>query len=460
MLTPGEMRQVDEEARSGGTPLDTLVARAGSAVARAATDLLGTLYGKKVVVVAGPGNNGADGKVAARLLARRGAKASVLDARECPAQLPPCDLVIDAAFGTGFHGEYKAPDPGTAPVLAVDVPSGLDAASGAAGPGAVSAAVTVTFGALKPGLLLGEGRSRAGRLVVAPIGLPVPSPAECDICLMGDEDIDLLPARPLEAHKWQSALAVVAGSPGMYGAPSFVSRAAARAGAGMVRLAIPGADPGELPISEAVSRVLPATGFDEAALSGLERCKALVIGPGLGTERPTRASVRRLVAAAAVPVVVDADGLTALGEAESAAEVVAPREKETVLTPHAGEYARLAGEPPGEDRLASVRSLARTTGAVVLLKGSSTVVASPGGKVLLATAGTSRLATAGTGDVLAGVIGAFLARGLPALEAAGVAAHVHGRAAELGFAEGLLAGDLPDLVAAVLSRHAAGLGAG
>lgn len=453
VLTVTEMRDVDARASAAGVPTERLIERAGTAVAAEAVKLLGGAYAKRVVVVAGPGNNGADGRVAASVLSRRGAKVLVLDARDAPGHLPKSDLVIDAAFGTGFRGEYKAPETGGAPVIAVDVPTGVDAETGAASDEAVRAIVTVTFGALKPGLLLGEGRNRAGRVVVKPIGLPVPPVDECAIRSVSDADVvSLVPARGWESHKWRTALAVVAGSPGMYGAPTFVSHAAARAGAGMVRLGIPGAEPGDLPVSEAVSRVLPVSGFDEAALEGLERCKALVVGPGLGTERPTRSAVRRLVTKSPVPTVIDADGLNALGEDTSAAEVIAPRSAETVLTPHEGEYARLAGSPPGTDRLASVRRLAHTTGSVVLLKGSTTVVASPQGTVLLATAGTSRLATAGTGDILSGVIGAFIARGMSVLEAAAVAAHVHGRAAEEGFADGLVAADLPELVAAVLSR--------
>lgn len=455
VLTVEEMRAVDEAAGAAGTPLDELIGRAGTAVALAAASLLGGTYGRRVVVVAGPGHNGADGRVAARLLSRRGARVLVVSTAEKPRRLPPSDLVIDAAFGTGFRDEYLAPDPCGAPVLAVDVPTGVDANTGAAPGEAVEAVATVTFGALKPGLLFGEGRRLAGRLIVAPIGLPVPSAEECRIRLVDDSDIiERIPAREWESHKWKTAVAVVAGSPGMYGAPFFVSHSAARAGAGMVRLGIPGASPSDLPVSEAVSRSLPLSGFDQAALEGLERCKALVVGPGLGTERPTRASVRRLVEKSPVPTVVDADGLTALGEDTSAAEVLKGREATTILTPHEGEYARLAGAPPGADRISATARVAERVRGTVLLKGSTTVVADAHGSVLLVTAGSSRLATAGTGDVLSGVIGAFLARGMSGLDAAAVAAHVHGRAAELGRPDGLVAGDLPELVATVLSTAA------
>ncbi len=461
VLTIEEMRAVDAAAAGSGTPVEALVERAGTAVATEALRLLGGGYGRRVVVVAGPGNNGADGKVAARVLSRRGARIVVLDARALPTHLPACDLVVDAAFGTGFRGEYRAPETGGAPVLAVDLPTGVDADTGEVRSGAVRARATVTFGSLKPGLLLAEGCQHAGEVRIRRLGLPVPAAADCSIRLVEDEDVvELLPARGAESHKWKTALSVVAGSPGMYGAPSLVARAASRAGAGMVRLGIPGAAPGDLPSTEAVSRVLPATGFHEVALEGIERTSALVVGPGLGTERTTRASVRRLVAKAPVPVVIDADGLTALGEDASAAEVLAPRSAPTVLTPHDGEFARLAGAAPGADRITAVRRLAARLGAVVLLKGSTTLVASPEGTVLVAAAGSAKLATAGTGDVLSGMIGAFLARGLPPLEAAALAAHVHGRAAALAPAEGLIAGDLPGLVAAVLTDAATASGGG
>jgi NAD(P)H-hydrate epimerase len=188
---------------------------------------------------------------------------------------------------------------------------------------------------------------------------------------------------------------------------------------------------------------------------GLDRVRALVVGPGLGDggkEAGPESTLGRLLSAAPVPAVVDADGLRAFPNPEVAAGVVKARSAPTVLTPHDGEYARLVGRPPGEDRIADVRAVAQQTGAVVLLKGSPTVVADPDGRVLLVSSGSARLATAGTGDVLSGAIGAFLARGLPALEAAAFAAHCHGRAAALGPAEGLVASDLPDLMSRWLSE--------
>jgi NAD(P)H-hydrate epimerase len=205
-----------------------------------------------------------------------------------------------------------------------------------------------------------------------------------------------------------------------------------------------------------VALSVPATDFADLVLAELARCQALVIGPGLGSDPGVVSSVRDVVTRAQVPVVVDADGLGALGPADSAREVLAGRRVPAVLTPHEGEYARLAAGSaiaghPGADRVAAARQLAELLGAVVLLKGSTTAVAAPDGEAFLVTSGSSRLATAGTGDVLSGIVGAFLARGLDPLRAAALAAHVHGRAAGLGFVEGLVAGDLPVLVARVLS---------
>jgi NAD(P)H-hydrate epimerase len=191
------------------------------------------------------------------------------------------------------------------------------------------------------------------------------------------------------------------------------------------------------------------------------KCKAIVVGPGLGVGSPVADEIRAVVAGASAPVVVDADALTALGDAGSARTLLDKRSAPTILTPHDGEYARIAGAPPGANRLDAARRLARSTGAVVLLKGSLTAVASPDGNasapdVLLSAAGGPALATAGSGDVLSGVIGAFCARGLGALEAAALAAHVHGRAAALGPAQGLVAGDLPPLVGRWLTEVAGG----
>jgi hydroxyethylthiazole kinase-like uncharacterized protein yjeF len=487
VLAPVEMAGVDRRATD---PVDVLVGRAGAAVARQAARLLGGTYGKEVVVVVGKGNNGADGRLAAQLLAGNGARVNVLEAANLPggAALPPSDLVIDAAYGTGLERPYSPPDPGRVPVLAVDIPSGLSGLTGEVlpGGGAMAAVATVTFAALKPGLLLGTGPALAGNVQVADIGLGQLVDATATGWVVEDNDVvRLLPRRVRDTHKWQTAVQVVAGSPGMTGAPWFVSRAALRAGAGYVRLSMPGVEPTILPPSEVVHLPVPATGWHGQVLEDLSRVKALVVGPGLG---PMAASggepglpggeVGALVAAAPVPVVIDADGLNAIGSLEALRVIVAKRSHPTVITPHVGELTRLAGHPPGADHVAAARDAAARSGAIVLLKGSTTVVAAPAGtesgvqagaegssgppdssgagappeKVLMSVAGDARLATAGTGDVLSGVIGAFIARGVPAFEAAALGAHVHGQAARGGFVEGLVAGDLPDLVAKWLSE--------
>jgi len=452
ILTVAEMQAVDAAAQAT-TPMEELVARAGIAVAVAALGMLGGAYGRHVVVVAGKGNNGADGRVTADRLRRRGARVTVVEPGG-PGVLPPADLVIDAAFGTGFRGEYRAPQvaPGT-PVLAVDIPSGVLGDSGAAAGHVLPADRTVTFAARKPGLVQGDGVGLAGRVTVADIGLPT---GTARAHLVEDADIARLVApRHRDDNKWSSAVLVVAGSPGMTGAAGLCARAAYRAGAGMVRLGVPGADLVDTPASEAVGVELPADGWAEAALAQAERCRAIVVGPGLGRDPGTADQVRALLAGTDVPVVVDADGLFALGRLDPASPLRA--EPTVVLTPHDGEYRRLLDGAPGPDRLAAARRLAEASGAVALVKGSTTAVAQPSGEVLVTMAGSPRLASAGTGDVLSGVIGALLARGVAPLAAAGLGAHLHGRAAGQGRSEGLVAGDLPDLVSSVLSDLRPGL---
>ncbi len=443
VLTPEEMTAVDAAAPE---PLDMLVERAAAAVAREAERMLGGTYGRRVVVVAGKGNNGADGRAAADRLRRRGARVVVVDAASSPADLPPCDLVIDAAYGTGFHGSYVAPrSPAGVRVLAVDIPSGVDGLTGEAEDGAVRADVTVTFAALKPGLLLAAGPDHSGRVEVADIGLDVDG---ARMHLLEDADVAArLPRRPRESHKWQAAVFVAAGSPGLTGAALLAGRAAMRAGAGSVRLGVPGADLALLPLAEMVGVPLPAEGWAAAALEAAERCRSLVVGPGLGRDSRTVGEVRRLLGGASHPAVVDADGLAAV-------DGLVPGEAPRVLTPHEGEYRRLCGSAPGADRVGAVRALAERTGAVALLKGPTTVVAAPGGEVRFVTSGGPRLATAGSGDVLSGVIGAFLACGLDGLDAASLGAHAHGAAAALGPERGLVAGDIVELLPRWLSHHA------
>jgi hydroxyethylthiazole kinase-like uncharacterized protein yjeF len=448
VLTPEEMKAVD---RSAPEPVEVLVDRAGAAVARAATAMMGGAYGRRVVVLAGKGNNGADGRVAADRLRRRGAGVTVIDATDEPDRLPPSDLVIDAAYGTGFRGDYTAPDPAGAPVLAVDIPSGVDGLTGEAGDGAVRATATLTFAALKPGLLFGAGADHAGRVTVADIGLDV---SRSTIGLVEGADVGgWMPDRPRESHKWKTAIWMVAGSPGMTGAADLSARAAMRSGAGTVRLGIPGQAPAPR-FPEVIGRWLQAEGWDEEVAGDLGRMKAVVLGPGLGRSAATAEAVRRLLAVAEVPVVVDADALFALGSLDDPIRFLRRRPGPTVLTPHDGEFSRLAGCPPGPRRISAARHLAFTTGATVLLKGSTTIVADPLGDVMLTDAGDARLATAGSGDVLAGVVGALLAQGLDPPKAAAAGAFVHGTAAGLGWRRGVVAGDLGDLLPVVFNSLA------
>ncbi|HUP85820.1 MAG TPA: NAD(P)H-hydrate dehydratase [Acidimicrobiales bacterium] len=436
-MTPDEMRAVDAAAPEG---LDVLVERAGAAVARVALEELGGAYGRRVVVVCGKGNNGADGRVAARRLRARGVRVVELDAASASGSvLPACDVVIDAAYGTGFHGTYHAPDPLGAVIVAVDVPSGD-----------VRADVTVTFAALKPALLFSDA---AGAVLVEDIGLDVSS-ARIHVVEPADV-LGRLPRRPRNAHKYAVGVAVVAGSPGMTGAAWLVSLAALRCGSGYCRLAIPGADVAAMVPSEAVAVPLAAEGWSSAALASCDRMRALAIGPGLGRAEATVGETKRVLAEAPIPVVVDADGLYALGSLDEAAEVLRSRVAPTLLTPHDGEFARLAGEAPptGPERIETVRELAARLGATVLLKGPVTIVAAPDGEVLVSRHGPPSLATAGTGDVLTGICAAFLATGLSPLEAGGLGATAHATAAHAGHRVGLVAGDLPELVAAFLSGH-------
>lgn len=436
------MAQVDASATE---PLDELVRRAGFAIAVEARRLLRGTYGRRVSVVAGKGNNGADGRVAATVLRRWGAQVRVVDAADAPSEIRDADLVIDAAYGTGFRGEYRAPDCGRTPVLSVDIPSGIDGLTGAEHGRAPSAAVTVTFGAHKPGLLFGAGAERSGQVRVAGIGL------DCGTTrtwLVGDTDVALRwPRRSGQAHKWRAAVWVIGGSPGMTGAPALASRGAFRSGAGYVRVSSPGTAsiPGA-PL-EAVTTPLPLVGWNRTVPDDAARFGALVVGPGLGRSDAARDAVLQLVDTVRLPVVLDGDGLWAFASGSAAV----PSSATVIVTPHDGEYTQLCGTPPGPDRVEAARHLARSRGVTVLLKGPTTVVATPAGEARIVASGSSRLATAGTGDVLSGVIGALIAAGAGGFDAAWLAAHVHGRAAAWCPDVGAVAGDVADALPVAIS---------
>ena len=466
VVTPAEMRAIDAAAPE---PVDELIRRAGAAVARSAIDLLGGTYGRVVNVIAGCGNNGADGRDAADRLRRRGIKVRVIDATSCPAVLPSADLVIDAAYGTGYRHDparpWAAPDVGQALVLAVDIPSGVDGLTGVAATPVLCADRTITFQALKPGLLFADGPSVAGEVAVADIGLDT-SAIACH--LVDSSDIARWwPKRSSNAHKWNAAVKVVAGSESMSGAAELCTAAALRGGSGLVSLSSPGCRPNTR--SEVVQRAIGTADFAIDALSDIDRFGALVIGPGLGRDDDTLLATRDCIRDASVPAVVDGDAIfAAAGGAEGSGAVLRDREPPTVITPHDGEFSTLVGHSPTADRIAACRCAAADLDSHVLLKGPTTVVASPPpttsvpttatgsdatksasnglGAVLLVDRGDQRLATAGSGDVLAGLLGAALAADVEPLHAAAAAAWIHGAAADLGPVEGLLAGDLVDLI--------------
>ncbi len=445
VLSVAEMAAVDAAAPE---PVDELIERAGSVVAWAALRMLGGSYGKRVIVVAGKGNNGADGRSAGRRLSDRGVRVRLYEATDAPARLPACDLVIDAAYGTGFRGDYVAPDPGSAPVLAIDIPSGVHGDTGVACKGAVVATTTVTMGALKPGLLLADGPDHAGEVIVEGIGLDTSTER---VRLVEDADVRAwVPRRPRDSHKWRGAVCVVGGSPGLYGAAGLAAGSAQRAGSGMVRLAIPGGTPSgpPKPISS-LGADLPLRHWGKAAIDATDRCSAAIIGPGLGRSHDALDNAAEFVAGTTIPLIVDADGLDL---SVIRREVIKAREAPVVITPHDAEFDRLAGRYPGEDRIGDVVALAHSTGCVVLLKGPTTIVADPAGRVLMTNAGDQRLATGGTGDVLSGILATFCARGVPAFEAAAAAAYVHGVAGRLGPIDGLVAEDLLPLLPAALGK--------
>ncbi len=480
------MRAIDRWAiDEQGVPSLDLMERAGIGVARAVEQLAPDGL---VTVLCGKGNNGGDGLVAARLLRDAGREVAVLtagppdelkgDARENLLRLPgeppvplrpvrDCAVIIDALLGTGFAGEPRgavaeaiaAANACGAPVVSVDVPSGVDASTGVVCASAVRAAITVTFHAAKPGLWINPGKAHAGEVRTLDIGIPRGAPTVADVGLIDSAVLSLLPHRGPTSTKFSSGHVLVAGgSRGLTGAPRMAAHAAMRTGAGYVTACVPASAQtilatGELP--ELMTRGLPdedgsltTAGVDavcEAALRG----GALALGPGLGRGSNAVAFARELGRRAPVPTVIDADGLNAhagrLGD-------LAARGAATVLTPHAGELGRLLELPSEEierERLRHVRAAAELAQAVVVLKGDDTLVADPtdAGVVALSVGGSPALATAGTGDVLTGVIAALLAQGLPAFVAAAAAVQLHAAAGrfaaqKVGSADSVIASDV------------------
>lgn len=428
ILSSAAMRRADARAvaRRG---VDALVRDAGLAIALVARDHLGSVYGARVAVLAGPGLNGADGRVAAEQLRRRGALVTIVNVADQPPALRGFDLVIDAAFGLGCSRPYRAPHvPPTTIVVAADLPSGVNADTGEVLGQPMKAHVTVALGALKAAHVTGHAAAYVGELRVYTLGIE----SDGGDGLLERSDLTDFVRWNRTDHKWHHAVDVIAGSTMMPGAADLVTRGALAGGASMIRLATRGELGGRVAIASEVVRT-------DAAPD--PRSRAVVAGPGLGRDAVAWLAAR--LADVRVPVVLDADGLD-----ESVLAV--RRSTPWVLTPHDGEYERLVGSSPSSDRLDAARTLARSSGCVVLLKGPTTVVASPDGLVRVIQSGTSALATAGTGDVLAGLVGASIARGHDPFDAAALAAYVHG-AAGSRLSRYARSSDLPAAIGEVLS---------
>jgi NAD(P)H-hydrate epimerase len=425
-------------AAEAGHDVAALMQRAGAAVAE---ELMHRFPdARRIVLHAGGGANGGDGKIAAEILRAQG--------REIVDERP--DVVIDALLGTGLKGEPREEtshlieqiNGGGVPVVAVDIPSGVNASTGEVAGVAVRADVTVTMHGPKVGLAIAPGRFLPGEVVVADIGL---EPAETRHRLVTQEILRDVPRRSPRDNKYTAGhVVVVGGSRGMTGAAALAARAAFRADAGYVTIAAPAES---LPVLEtlvleAVKRPL------EEALEAAQRAKALAVGPGLGRGGEAKDLVRRILAEAGVPAVVDADALFEL----EAAEWPAPR----VLTPHAGELARLLGRDSSEiaaHRLASVQEAAERFNCVVVLKGEDSLVAAPGRGVLVSALGPPSLATAGTGDVLTGVTASFLAKAMEPQRAAAAACAAQQLAArEAPQRYGLVASDVIEALPLALAR--------
>ena len=518
LTTAAQMREMDRRTTEEfAVPSIMLMENAALRVVDALAERFGPLHKKRVAVVCGKGNNGGDGLAVARhLSARFGAAVTVwltapaeaftgdaaanykmaasygLDIRPWGGALGETDLVVDALLGTGIKGGVSgelaavinAMNGAGRPVVAVDVPSGLDADTGKVDGACVKAALTVTFALPKIGLLVYPGAEYVGELVMGDIGMPRPVMAADTVKVVMTEASDVarwVPARSngRDSNKGKFGhVSVFAGSAGFVGAPVLSTEAAARTGAGLVTLAVP-----EGVQAAAMARISPVAmtrglaqtkrgAFSPDALAeALEIARkgtAAAIGPGLGgaDDPETRQFVREFVRQCAVPLVVDADALNCLAlEADHGAAIVQSRTERTILTPHPGEMGRLLGtdtKAVQADRRKAVEDAARTYGCAVLLKGARTLIADPEGRLAVNTTSNPGMATGGAGDVLTGVLAALLAGGSPeeklsAWEAAACGAYLHGLAGDLaagaqGGPAGLIATDITAHLPAALAR--------
>jgi ADP-dependent NAD(P)H-hydrate dehydratase / NAD(P)H-hydrate epimerase len=484
-----EMRAVDRWAiEEQGIPGIDLMERAGIGLARVAA--AASRGSGPVRIVIGKGGNGGDGLVAARILREDGRSVDVLtiapldelrgdaltNLERLPGEAPVpfeqgavdgSSALVDALLGTGFSGEPREPVAGAiraineqdAPVVACDVPSGIDASSGEVHGEAVRARVTASFHGSKIGLVVNPGKGLAGDVEVVEIGVPRGAPAPAVAGVITARAVALVPRRERDGSKFSSGtVVVVGGSSGLTGAPTMAALSAQRSGAGYVQVAVPlSAQPVlQLKLLEGMTRALPEEdgahtpqGVDEVRELA-ERAGALVLGPGLGRAKSALEFARAVAQEVHTPLLIDADGLNAHA---GRLDLLQGRPGATVLTPHDGELARLLDTSSAEvaaHRLASVRAAAERSGCVVVLKGDDSLVAAPGGPVAISPGATPALATAGTGDVLSGMIGAFLAKRLGAFEAAsaGVLAHAHAGMVAAGRqgADHVIAGDVIDSI--------------
>jgi hydroxyethylthiazole kinase-like uncharacterized protein yjeF len=440
-----------EETLMATLPDGALMARAATGLAVECAALLGSVYGARVALLVGAGNNGGDALYAGAALARRGAVVQALllaperahggglaaltraggrVVAAVPDELAGADLVIDGIVGIGGRGALRDAAASLAVAargsltIAVDIASGVDAGTGEVAGDAIEADVTVTFGTLKPGLLVGAGAVHTGELHLVDIGLDPLLPAAQTFVLEAADVAELLPVPSWSDDKYtRGVVGVIAGSAAYSGAAVLTTGAAIHGGAGYVRYAGGAVDAVRARYPEVVVH-------ENATPSGL-RVQAWTIGPGVGTDHPAR-DVLADVLSTDVPVLVDADGVTLLGEHP---DLLHGRTAPTVVTPHDREFARIA-DGPSADRLGSARAAAATLGVTVLLKGDATIVAAPDGRAWINRTGTPWLATAGSGDVLSGLIGSLLASGLAAPLAAAVGAYVHGVAGQLAAADG------------------------
>jgi len=482
VVTAERMRELDRQATEEfGIPSLILMENAGRAVAMTALAMLKDHSRARVIIACGPGNNGGDGFVAARHLHNAGvdvlvvyygtrskaagdALANIVAAERLPLDILPnpgpavlsrlaleSDLVIDALLGTGIKGALKPPYDDVlstlkrdfrCPVLAVDIPSGLDADDGSVAGRVVHADRTVTFALPKIGLLTHPGAAYAGDIVVADIGIPwdaLKNSSDCRVAL-GDLS-EVFASRDRAAHKGDfGRLAVVAGSVGMTGAAALAAQGALRVGAGLVTVVIAESlnDIMEVKLTEAMTAPVPESGSRalgpaslDSALCCIEKRDAAVIGPGIGRREETVELALDIIRCLSRPAVLDADALYAVSKDISALK---SSKAPLVLTPHPGEMAMLLGTDVSEvqsNRLEIARSFAAQHGVVLVLKGAGSVVAEPGGRAFINTTGNPGMATGGTGDVLSGMIGGLLAMGLDAFDAANCAVYVHGLAGDL-----------------------------